>query len=620
MGLRKGIIRKQEAAIEKLERRAKKGIDLMNQKKYEAALLIFQALAKEEIIRKSPQSMISVLINLGIVYFQLQNYQESIRAFLRVLKKNRINPIPKEAKERTKLGIAFSVILKLAFANKEEQALKLCEFRINKNPDNILLIEMKANLLYALKRYEDSIFCFEEFLEKAGESVNKDQVFYKIGLNYLELKELNAAQNYFQRGANINPRNHLNFLGLGQVDWEKKEWPEVIKHLERVERLAPKEIDFLLSMIQCYHYCGLSYRAVPKIQRIIKSNNRIIIAQLLNWLIKEVKDIKVKGHLLKKIIQDGQKSPAFWEELQNILRINGSYPYLSNILSEIKKEAENQPKKNRVLINSLKDIEKLISIRNELIEKYFSLVGWLISKKEIEDLFNEYPTKEGNALEASLVEKMKTKYRINQGEWIGFTEKIKEEKGEVFYSLKGIADFLDRIEGMKNTEAVFDSCQKEGMTIEEKTNQLIFKIFPDFPGKLKPKSLSLVIDFYEERLKLWEELPSLIVEKTIIPPNYATIEQWAKKNNERLPQNQILLEEIQREGNSLKMDIISQKLRPHIYQMAYPIVTSLLEGKSGVLAARFYKKGSVQKENGDNYCSLLALNYFKYIRKEMKVK
>ena len=66
-------------------------------------------------------------------------------------------------------------------------------------------------------------------------------------------------------------------------------------------------------------------------------------------------------------------------------------------------------------------------------------------------------------------------------------------------------------------------------------------------------------------------------------------------------------------GNNLKMDLILRGREPEIYQKGYPIVNSLLREKSEILGVRFSKK-----EGGDNY--FFANGYFKYIRKEMKVK
>jgi len=610
---REKVIKKQhETRTKELYQWHIKGIALFEQGKFKESLSIFLYLLSQDEIKKSPALSVEMLKSLGGVYFKLQDYNKSLDYYLGALKRTKENPSSfKAVRENIKKELAFTLMLKLATTGQVETALRLCEFRLKKNPKDMAVIEVMGNLLNGLGLWEESNFCYQEVLELWSDDGPKDKLFYKMGLNYFRLNEFEIAEEHFQKGLKENPNNHLNYLGMSQMTWEKKDWPKVIDYLEKAEKLAPEDVSFIPELIEVYCRCDLTKKAISKIQKISKSRNPAVMAQLLNLLMR-IKDMGFKEYFFRKTIQICWKNAVFRKELQNALERSSDWR-LMDILKNTREKMKGQSKNSSVLVNLLKEGENLIIKKHRLIEKYLTLIGWLIPEEEIKELLNQCLVEEiEKILESAFIKGFKNKHKITQDGWQVFVDKIKEEKGEIFSSLREISCFLEELKNITQAKVVFDYLQKGGMFIEENINKLTFRIFPDFPGELKREDLTLLLDFYKKRTELWKGLIDLLAEGKVIPPAWASVKQWAEKTANRLPVNPILIEEIHREGNNLKMDLIFQRLKPEIYRRAYPIVGSLLKNKSLVLAARFDRKG------GDG--TSLAVSYFKYIRREMRVK
>lgn len=85
---------------------------------------------------------------LGYIHESLEQYAEASQAFQRALS---LNPSSRIA--------ALGLIVVLGEQNRNEEALKICEVHLKKNPDDSALLNLHAALLMKLGRYRES---FEE--------------------------------------------------------------------------------------------------------------------------------------------------------------------------------------------------------------------------------------------------------------------------------------------------------------------------------------------------------------------------------------------------------------------------------------------------------------------------
>jgi glycosyltransferase involved in cell wall biosynthesis len=87
----------------------------------------------------------------------------------------------------------------------------------------------------------------------AGEfQLSPEQLYWRIGRSYFALNDLQNAVTFFEKGLKNSPKNHLHLIGLANVAFKLKKYPEAKKILEAALEANPerKEIKKIIAEVE----------------------------------------------------------------------------------------------------------------------------------------------------------------------------------------------------------------------------------------------------------------------------------------------------------------------------------------------------------------------------------
>lgn len=604
---------------ENLGNQIKKVMQYFEKENYVLCLEMSLNLLNTKAVQKNPKILAIILKNLGAIYFKLNDYGNSIKYYLEAIGVIEARPeIEKPKKEDIKKEMGLAKILKTATEGNLENALNECDSFLKNNPENIAAVELKGNILYALQKYEDAILYYHEIIALEKKEIKLESAYYKIGVCYFHLDDFAASLQYLKKARDENPQNGKIYFALGEVEFKQGLLEEAAANLEKGEKLLPKEINSLLYLIESYRQLGMNKKIIPKTEKIVKSGDPQIFKFLIEWL-KRIENKELKNQIFSNILLLLPKKQTLFATLQESLIYDSDE--LIVLIQEFKKEKELNRKKN------IKHIEFIDSLLNQLaknletkkakIKEFCALFSPFFENEEIKETLDKWQDLTRDVLKSKLLEKIIKDNELPQ-EWMHFAALIKETQKDIIEPLKTIDYFLRRLTIIsEKTTVSFCGDERGSMKIEENINSVKFSIFPDFPGKISKEILNGLILFYEERLDLWDKLPDLIVEGKFSPPPLQTVSAWAKKADENLPDNLLFLEELNREGNNLKLDLFMQKKNKEYAKKIKPLILFSENSNSIPIKIRFQEK---ELKTKDDKLELITFKYFSYIRKNTKIK
>lgn len=605
--------------VKNFKDKIKETMQCFEEENYGRCVEISLNLLKTNNVQKNPHILAVTLKNLGAAYFKLTEYNNSIKYYLEALKTLETHPkIDKPKREDIEKEMGLAKILKIATEGNLEDALQECNSFIKNNPESIAAIELKGNILYTLQKYEDAILHYYEIIGLKNKDIKLENAYYKIGICYFHLDDLGMSREYLKKARDENPQNGKIYFALGEVEFKQGLFEAAAISLETGEKLLPKEINFLLYLIENYRQLGLNKKIIPKTKKIIKSGEPQIFRFLIEWL-KKIEDKQLKNKIFSAVLSLLSKRQELLAPLAESLMSDADD--LTALIQEFKKEKELNRKRNIKHIQCINDLleslAKNLEAKKTIVEKLWTQFIPFFEKEEIEEILDKWQDLTKNVLESKLLEKIIKDHKLPQ-EWMHFAVKIKETQQDLIKPLKMIDYFLRGLINIsKKTTVSLEGDGNGAIKIKENINSVKFSIFPDFPGKLSQEILSALILFYEERLELWDKLPDLIVGGKFNPPALQTLSNWEKKTGEKLPDNSLFLEELNREGNNLKLDLLMQKIEKEYTKKVKPLIPLFENSNSIPLKMRFQEK-EIKAKNGE--LEFIAFKYFSYIRKNTKVK
>lgn len=588
---------------------------------YERCIELSLILLEKESVKQTLHFLAVTKKNLASSYFKIQDFNTALVYYneaLEIIEKNPEIEVPK--KEQIEKEINITKILKLAIDGYSEKAIVECDLLIENNPEDIAIYELKGNVLHTLKKYEEAIAYYDFLCNEENISLKKglklENLFHKIGICYFNLNNLEKANEYFKKALNINPSEGKIYLALGETEFKQGFFEKAVINLEKGEKFFPKETSFLIFLIECYRQLEQNKKIIIKSEKIIKSDDQQTFIFLIEW-IKKIENKILKKQIFLKFLPSIFKKQMFLNILEETLIYNGNE--LIESIQEFKKEKELNPKKNNAVIKSIETLiirlENGFEAKKEQVKEISSRFTPFFEEKEIEETLNEWKNLVNDALEYKVLEKIIKDHGLPQ-EWTNFAELIKKEQENLLEPLKAINYFLIAIENIKdfNEKVIisFEDKEHNGIKIEETMINVKFIIFTDFPYGIKNETLKNIAIFYKKRMDLWEELPELISRKKFSPPLLPSIKSWAEKIKQELPNDPLFLEELNREGNNLKLDLLMET-RNKNHKKETKWLAALSEKSDSIPFKSRFEIREITAKDGE--LKLLAYKYFFYIRK-----
>ena len=269
-------------------------------------------------------------------------------------------------------------------------------------PDDMIAIELYANILYKLEDFEGALFNFNRIIMNDPENIDahyysgkclinlgdidgankkfKDvlkidlyyyQAYFEIGKNYLEIENYNQSISYLKQSILLDPENDITYQYLG-IAFYKTE--KMINALEAFERAIELNENNHLN----YYYLGIINDSI------LENEKAIAYYEQARELNREFADVNLK---LGKLLYNNNRYKAAMEPLRDymILEPDSTFvlPWLGDIfISEGRhKEAidiftrilDNQPN-NIEYLDMLGDAYSILNENEKAVENFIQII------------------------------------------------------------------------------------------------------------------------------------------------------------------------------------------------------------------------------------------------------
>ncbi len=219
------------------------GLCLHNQNKDEEALTYYQ-----KAVELNP-FLSEAYNNIAIIYKGLGKYEEAEASFKKALKSkpgnmsamSNLSGLALDMNSSVEYQKAFELVKKNENAGARDILLNL----LNKNPENIHLLNSLGIVNFNLKEYEKTIDYYKKILLIDG---NNSEAYYSLGVCYQYMEKNELALEYYKKAVEFNPDNIGALNNLGLLYSALKNYEEAEKHFNNALKVNPEYFCTLLNL------------------------------------------------------------------------------------------------------------------------------------------------------------------------------------------------------------------------------------------------------------------------------------------------------------------------------------------------------------------------------------
>jgi tetratricopeptide (TPR) repeat protein len=290
-----------EEAIRELTALLKKNPNLHSERLLLAIMLEQRKQWEKAIVelRKIPENsrlIVNAKINLGYCLRHTRKFPEAIEILNKALTMTH---------DRDNIGRIYGTLADIYGETKEfKQGIRLLNQAIKKNPNNLDLVEAKANLLYTAKLGQQGVMVLKKALTKSPRDVS---LLYSLGALYEQMGRVKESLDIMRQVIEIEPNNYsaLNFIGytmadqgqdldqaerlirrallldpgngaitdsLGWVLYRKQEYKKALDYLIRATRVSPGEPVIIMHVGDAYLKLGRRAEAIEQYKKALAAN------------------------------------------------------------------------------------------------------------------------------------------------------------------------------------------------------------------------------------------------------------------------------------------------------------------------------------------------------------
>lgn len=217
-----------------------RGLQAKNKIYFKEALKWFNKASKLE-----PKN-IKLVYALGNFFAYTENYDKAIEKLEYALSLGEDSSQIVDRLADAYNGKAYSYFLK---GKNLEKGLKVAEKGLNLRPKYSYLLGTKAELLYKLKRFDES----NEYIKKIV-LINPDsQLLARFGFEQQKLRNYDLAERYYNESIKIDPKNAEVICNMGLIYAREKEYDKAIGYYTEVIKIMPNDF-------RGYYNIGVVYR------------------------------------------------------------------------------------------------------------------------------------------------------------------------------------------------------------------------------------------------------------------------------------------------------------------------------------------------------------------------
>ena len=303
-----------------------------------------------EILKSSPYYQ-GIYNNLGILYYQLGEFQKAIKCFKKAIKIQ-----PNDSAAHNNLGHVFTRL------EKNQKAISCFEKAIQIKPNYADAYYNLANTFKVLGEYQKATSFYAKVIQI---NPNHANAYYNLGNTFNELGENQKAMSCYEKAIKINPNHVEAYNNLGIILNKLGKNQKAMSCYENVIQINPNYANAHNNLGYLFNELGENQKAMSCYEKAIKINPKYIEAY--NNL----------GNIFKKL-GEHQKANYYYKKVIKIEPKNLTSHWLSmNVFPVIYKNFEEIDQYRKNFAKSIKKVNLLLDTQSKYSKK--QLVNAIIS-------------------------------------------------------------------------------------------------------------------------------------------------------------------------------------------------------------------------------------------------
>lgn len=250
--------------------------------------------------------------NLARVQYAMKDYEKALR---------NMNMAEKYGEKNPKIYVYLSRLY--SAMDEKERSFLVLKKALDTAPQSTMILHAYADAAIESKKWNEAILSLRRVLELTTGSKERAGALYNLGKVYLELSDLENAENYLQRAADLDPVNEDIIILLARAYMRSGKKDKSVEAFQKAIKINPENTKLRMESAKLFYEIGLISEAENHFKRVLETPG-------------VPKDVRIESmYYNAKIAKKRENYDLSIEILKKIPDLNPNNEYLEKIYLEI---------------------------------------------------------------------------------------------------------------------------------------------------------------------------------------------------------------------------------------------------------------------------------------------
>lgn len=197
--------------------------------------------------------------NLARVQYAMKKYEDALRNMSMAEKYGEKNP---------KIYVYLSRLY--AAMNEKDRSFLVLKKAMNQAPRSSMILHAYSDAAVEAKKWNEAIIALRRVLEISTGSKERSAALFNLGKIYLELSDLENAESYLQRAADLDPVNEEIIVYLARAYMRSGKKDKSVEAFNKAIKINPDNAKLRLSAAKLFYEIGLIGEAENHFKRTLE--------------------------------------------------------------------------------------------------------------------------------------------------------------------------------------------------------------------------------------------------------------------------------------------------------------------------------------------------------------
>ncbi|MCI8837587.1 MAG: tetratricopeptide repeat protein [Hungatella sp.] len=159
--------------------------------------------------------------------------------------------------------------------HEDDRAIECLKKGLKRWPEDGSLLLLYSDMLVRTKEYEEAVRCLNRYMEVKPSQTGR--AYREIAMTYERAKDLDRAQEYYQKSVDLEPKNARAWRLMGKfMANERKDQEKALPYLEKAVELAPDSTYGYMKLGEVYEALGQKAEAEKCYEKALENYRREI--------------------------------------------------------------------------------------------------------------------------------------------------------------------------------------------------------------------------------------------------------------------------------------------------------------------------------------------------------